>query len=125
MFDVFPVDNGLLSHCEREQVREDIEARKEHPERRGRPLAGHGVLDLLPTSRSAIGYYYFGANYVVHADASFTLDRRIASGDVLTRREPRGRQRRVYVALDDDPPENSAYAEPSLAATPLGLLPPS
>ena len=67
----------------------------------------------------------FGANYVVHADASFTLDRRIASGDVLTRREPRGRQRRVYVALDDDPPENSAYAEPSLAATPLGLLPPS
>ena len=36
----------------------------------------HGVLDLLPTSRSAIGYYYFGTNYVVHPDASFTLDLR-------------------------------------------------
>ena len=36
----------------------------------------YGVLDLLPTSRSAIGYYYFGTNYVVHPDASFTLDLR-------------------------------------------------
>ena len=36
----------------------------------------HGVLDLLPTFRSAIGYYYFGTNYVVHPDASFTLDLR-------------------------------------------------
>ena len=36
----------------------------------------YGILDLLPTSRSAIGYYYFGANYVVHPDASFTLDLR-------------------------------------------------
>ena len=34
----------------------------------------YGVLDLLPTSRSSIGYYYFGTNYVVHPDASFTLD---------------------------------------------------
>ena len=34
----------------------------------------YGVLDLLPTSRSSIGYYYHGANYVVHPDASFTLD---------------------------------------------------
>ena len=36
----------------------------------------YGILDLLPTSRSSIGYYYFGANYVVHPDASFTLDLR-------------------------------------------------
>ena len=36
----------------------------------------YGVLDLLPTSRSSIGYYYFGTNYVVHPDASFTLDLR-------------------------------------------------
>ena len=36
----------------------------------------YGVLDLLPTSRSSIGYYYHGANYVVHPDASFTLDLR-------------------------------------------------
>ena len=36
----------------------------------------YGVLDLLPTSRSAIGYYYHGTNYVVHPDASFTLDLR-------------------------------------------------
>ena len=34
----------------------------------------YGVLDLLPTSRSSIGYYYHGVNYVVHPDASFTLD---------------------------------------------------
>ena len=36
----------------------------------------YGVLDLLPTSRSSIGYYYHGTNYVVHPDASFTLDLR-------------------------------------------------
>ena len=36
----------------------------------------YGVLDLLPTSRSSIGYYYSGTNYVVHPDASFTLDLR-------------------------------------------------
>ena len=82
---------------------------------------------LLPTSRSAIGYYYFGANYVVHPDASFTLDRRIASGDVLTRREPRGRQCRVYVARDDDPPQEAGdtSSEWELAVALLGLLPPS
>ena len=33
-----------------------------------------------------------------------TLDRRIASGEVHTKREPRGRRHRVYVMLDDDPP---------------------
>ena len=33
-----------------------------------------------------------------------TLDRRIASGDVRTKREPRGQRHRVYVMLDDDPP---------------------
>ena len=33
-----------------------------------------------------------------------TLDRRIASGEVHTKREPRGRRHRVYVMLDDDVP---------------------
>ena len=33
-----------------------------------------------------------------------TLDRRIASGEVPTKREPRGRRHRVYVMLDDDVP---------------------
>ena len=32
-----------------------------------------------------------------------TLDRRIASGEVRTKREPRRRRQRVYVMLDDDP----------------------
>ncbi len=31
------------------------------------------VLDLLPTSRSTIGYWYSWTNYVLHPDASFTL----------------------------------------------------
>ena len=35
-----------------------------------------------------------------------TLDRRIASGEIQVRREPRGRRHRVYVMLDDDLPEN-------------------
>ena len=34
------------------------------------------LLDLLPTSRSAAGYWYFGTNYVVHPDASFLLEYR-------------------------------------------------
>ena len=33
-----------------------------------------------------------------------TLDRRIASGEVCTKREPRGRRHRVYVMLDIDLP---------------------
>ncbi len=33
-----------------------------------------GVLVLLPTSRSAVGYWYYGTNYVIHPDVSFTLD---------------------------------------------------
>ena len=36
-----------------------------------------------------------------------TLNRRIAAGEVPVRREPLGRRHRVYVMLDDDPPENS------------------
>ena len=36
----------------------------------------------------------------------YTLDRRIASGEIQTRWEPRGRRHWVYVMLDDDPPEN-------------------
>ena len=40
-----------------------------------------------------------------------TLDRRIASGEIRTRREPRGRRHRVYVMLDDDPPGNGQAAE--------------
>ena len=34
----------------------------------------YGVLDLLPTSRSAVGYWHDDTNYVVHPDVSFTLD---------------------------------------------------
>ena len=34
----------------------------------------YGVLDLLPTSRSAVGYWHDRTNYVVHPDLSFTLD---------------------------------------------------
>ena len=44
-----------------------------------------------------------------------TLDRRIASGEVRTKREPRGRRHRVYVMLDDDPPENGKSADSALA----------
>ena len=34
----------------------------------------YGVLDLLPTSRSAVGYWHDHTNYVVHPDLSFILD---------------------------------------------------
>ena len=34
----------------------------------------YDVLDLIPTSRSTIGYWYSWTNYVLHPDASFTLD---------------------------------------------------
>ena len=34
----------------------------------------HGLLDLLPTSRSAVGYWHDDKNYVVHPDVSFILD---------------------------------------------------
>ena len=44
-----------------------------------------------------------------------TLNRRIASGELLTRREPRGRRHRVYVILDDDPPEDAGAADSALA----------
>ncbi len=39
-----------------------------------------------------------------------TLDRRIASGKLSARREPRGRRQWVYVVLDDDPPQEAADA---------------
>ena len=44
-----------------------------------------------------------------------TLDRRIASGEVRTKREPRGRRHRVYVMLDDDLPGNGGGADSALA----------
>ena len=44
-----------------------------------------------------------------------TLDRRIAAGKIRARREPRGRRQRVYVMLDDDPPENVEAADSALA----------
>ena len=34
----------------------------------------YGILDLLPTSRSAVGYWHDDTSYVVHPDISFTLD---------------------------------------------------
>ncbi len=46
-----------------------------------------------------------------------TLDRRIAAGEVAVRREPRGRRQRVYVMLDDDPPENGGLADSELVVT--------
>ena len=44
-----------------------------------------------------------------------TLNRRIAAGEVAVRREPRGRRHRVYVMLDDDPPQNGKVADSALA----------
>ena len=44
-----------------------------------------------------------------------TLDRRIASGEFRTKREPRGRRHRVYVMLDDDLPSNVETLQPELA----------
>ena len=44
-----------------------------------------------------------------------TLDRRIASGGLVARREPRGRRHRVYVVLDDDPPREAEASESALA----------
>ena len=36
----------------------------------------HDMWDLLPTSRSSIGYRYDWTTYVIHPDASFTLEYR-------------------------------------------------
>ena len=36
----------------------------------------YDLLDLMPTSRSPIGYWHFGNNYVVHPDVSFLLEYR-------------------------------------------------
>ena len=36
----------------------------------------HFLLELLPTSRSSIGYRYQGANYVIHPDATFWMSHR-------------------------------------------------
>ena len=46
-----------------------------------------------------------------------TLDRRIASGEVRTKQEPRGRRHRVYVMLDGDPPGavEASHSELSVA----------
>ncbi len=44
-----------------------------------------------------------------------TLNRRIAAGEVPVRREPRGRRHRVYVILDDDPPEDGGAAGPAMS----------
>ena len=45
-----------------------------------------------------------------------TLNRRIAAGEVPVKREPRGRRHRVYVMLDDDPPNTVETPPPELAA---------
>ena len=44
-----------------------------------------------------------------------TLDRRIASGEVHTKRETRGRRHRVYVMLDDDLPSTGETPQSELA----------
>ena len=46
-----------------------------------------------------------------------TLDRRIVSGEIRTRREPRGRRHRVYVMLDDDLPIATETPHSELTAT--------
>ena len=50
-----------------------------------------------------------------------TLNRRIAAGDVAVRREPRGRRHRVYVMLDDNPPENGKATDSALAWHRIGF----
>ena len=45
-----------------------------------------------------------------------TLNRRIGAGEVAIKREPRGRRHRVYVMLDDDPPESTGAADPAMAS---------
>ena len=45
-----------------------------------------------------------------------TLDRRITSGEIPARWEPRGSRNRVYAMLDDDPPENGKLADSELVA---------
>ena len=45
-----------------------------------------------------------------------TLDRRIALGEVRTKREPRGRRHLVYVMLDDDPPSAVETQQSELVA---------
>ena len=44
-----------------------------------------------------------------------TLNRRIAAGEVPVRREPRGLRHRVYVLLDDDPPNTPEASQSELA----------
>ena len=45
-----------------------------------------------------------------------TLDRRIASGVVRTKREPRGRRHRIHVVMDEEPPNTSDTPQSELAA---------
>ena len=45
-----------------------------------------------------------------------TLDRRIASGEIRTKREPLGRRHRVYVMLDDDLPSGIETPQSELVA---------
>ncbi len=47
-----------------------------------------------------------------------TLNRRIAAGEVQTKREPRGRRHRVYVMLDDDPPVTGEATDSEVAVAP-------
>ena len=44
-----------------------------------------------------------------------TLNRRIAAGELVAKREPRGRRHRVYVMLDDDPPASNEVADSEMA----------
>ena len=52
-----------------------------------------------------------------------TLDRRISAGDLVVRREPRGRRQRVFVLMDDSPAERNgttnAFADAPFANTQL------
>ena len=65
----------------------------------------YGFLDLLPTSRSAVGYWHNNTSYVVHPDVSFSLDL------------PRGYR---YCFMEYERPGH----HPQAGARPAGELPP-
>ena len=70
---------GLRRHC---LAQRSVPARPprrpthlgRHSHRRRRPQPGLRLLDLLPTSCSAVGYWHDDTNYVVHPDISFILE---------------------------------------------------
>lgn len=50
-----------------------------------------------------------------------TLNRRIANGEMRTKREPQGRRHRVYVMLDEEPPQRESDIESGDVALAVAL----